>query len=554
MPHIENKTLDIWHIIHKFWGQNKSLILGSIGSSMVSHGIYTLLVPRLLAEIFNSGDNETMKRNIMCFLMAFGSEKLFYMYSNYLSIMIEPALTKFLTEEFSKAVFEQYEATSKPVEVAVVIERINTIRCALEDLLYYMCFKLIPLILVLIITVVSIFKLNVKLGLCVLVCIILMGVVLRFLPQTLSADKDQDRLNAHLEDTFTNIEFISSSECGPRHALTDVNAHSRKLARLKRRVVQRSAGNQLTGYIFSGIFYAISIYYLFRLYTQGEIKLKSFEAHILILGKLFDIVFDISYYMPINLRNWVLVKSSNDFVKKLFAHSGREYPEIEIETYDIEFDNVSFAFECNTILDQFSTTIRTGEMVTLYGPSGSGKTTFTNLILKIVSPDDGCVTFGGFNLESLNPRLLRKSIAVVRQNVTSLLCDSVYANIIHGYPDCLDLNLRVRGLCAQYGIERIFSNRDFLEIEVAKAGSNLSGGQKQIIHLLHAAINDNAKVLILDEPTSALDAETKTVVLNLILHLHSLGKTVIIITHDPSIRSVSPRVLTFSRGSNPSEV
>lgn len=543
---------DIWHLINKFWKRNQTLIFGSIGTSFVSHGIYTLLVPKLLAEIFNSHDSDTMKRNILLFLGAFGSEKLVYMYSNYLSIMIEPALTKFLTKEFSEAVFDRYEATSQPVEVATVIERINMIRVALEDLLYYVCFKLIPLILVLIITIGSIFKLNLKLGLCVLVCVTIMGVVLLCLPKMLSADKAQDEMNAHLEDTFANIEFISSSEHGPRYGLAQIGDRSEKLTELKKRVVRRSAGNQLTGYIFAGILYAVSIYYLFTLYTQGTVQIKDFEAHILIIGKLFDIVFDIAYYVPINARNWTLIMSSNDFVKDLLKYSGRTYAEVEVETCEIEFDGVTFMYDDHVILRDFSLTIEPGELMAVYGPSGSGKTTFTNLILKLISPTEGQVRFGGFNLETLNPRLLRKWVAVVRQNTTSLLADTIYANIIYGYEDTCELRSRVRTICTKYNISQIFKTPDFLEIEVMKAGSNLSGGQKQVIHLLHAAINCNSKVLILDEPTSALDCKTKALVLELIAYLHMMGKTVIIITHDPSIKQICPRVLTFCSGLNPS--
>ena len=91
----------------------------------------------------------------------------------------------------------------------------------------------------------------------------------------------------------------------------------------------------------------------------------------------------------------------------------------------------------------------------------------------------------------------------------------------------------------------------FLSKLAGKHGQTLSGGQKQIVHLLRLMINKKNKIIILDEPTSALDGLSRNYVINYLKFLNSMGKTIIIITHDDVLKSFSDYILYFDFGKNP---
>lgn len=533
-------------LMKEFLGKHSGLICSSVGMSALSHGIYTLIMPRLLTKIFN--DKEQIPKNVAMFLGAFTCEKASHTIANYLSNMLEPALVEFITERFVKAVFDKYEATSKPIEVAVLVKRIDVIRNALEDLVYYTCFKLMPLMIVITITLVSIFKLNFKLGLCVLVSCVLLFVVLFKLPRNVSTLHTNDELNAQMEDVFNNIEFISTAEHGYEKAEALIKEKLIAFRDVKKASIKRVSTNQGIGYACAAVLYIGSVVYLYRLFKEGAIALKDFEAHLLIIGKLYDLAFDVAYYLPIHGKNLSIIRRSDAYVRDLFQYSGKQYAQTEMTDFCVKFEGVDFSYDSLMLFREFCYTVEEGTMLALYGPSGSGKTTLTNLLLRLARPDQGVVTIGGIPVDDINPRLLRKYVAIVRQNTSSLLCGTIYDNIAFGYTG---IRNRVESICSEFGVGEIFNDVNFLDKVVLKNGSNLSGGQKQIVHLLHALCNENLRLIVLDEPTSALDMKSKGVVIELIKQIHSAGRTVIIITHDPQVKAICTKVLMFKRGYNP---
>ena len=146
---------NVWDLIKKFCLNNKGTISSYVLFSVSTQTIEAIAIPRLLAKIFTEiNDFEALKRNIFYFLVVFSVQKIFYVLSNFMNRKIEPSLTSFLTVEFVQGIFRKYEATHKPIDVAITMEKITCIRQALEDCIYYI-YKLVPVIIVLIITLVT---------------------------------------------------------------------------------------------------------------------------------------------------------------------------------------------------------------------------------------------------------------------------------------------------------------------------------------------------------------------------------------------------------------
>src|SRR5690606_20344460 len=110
----------------------------------------------------------------------------------------------------------------------------------------------------------------------------------------------------------------------------------------------------------------------------------------------------------------------------------------------------------------------------------------------------------------------KRHLSFVKQNNNFLMQMSIYENIIFGTEDSEELRGKVEALSREYGISEIFKDENYLDIQVLKGCQNLSGGQKQCVHLLRAIIIDSSKVLILDEPTSALDSNSQDNIIRLI--------------------------------------
>ena len=544
---------EVWKLIKKFCSQNSGTISWYILFSAMGKAVETLLIPRLLAKIFTEiNDFSALKRNIFFFLIVFTVEKILYLASTYINKRIEPRLTSFLTVEFIEAIFRKYETTHMPIDVAVTMEKINIIRQVLEDLIYYV-YKLIPVLIVIVVTIISVFVVNIKLGFFVLTSMIALTIILYNIPKPKDVTKQKDAMYIYIEDIFRNMEIISSNEGGLPTAKRGITSRVESLGRNRIKTGNKVGFNQGIGYLVSTLLYIGSIIFLYKLYKKGEVSTKTFEAYILTLGNLFKLAYDISYYLPDFMHNIQILMHNAPFINELFSYKHKDGIDVDIAPSDILFDNVTFNFGSNNILTNFSYRIQSGNILVLYGTSGSGKTTFTNLILDILQPTQGNIFIGEYTTDELSKKSIRCHIANVGQNTTSLLRISIYSNIIYGFEDTPELRAKVEALVEEYNLHRIFVHPDFLDLPVGKGGLTLSGGQKQIVHLLHAAINNKAEVIILDEPTSALDSNSKQDIIRLIRHLNAKGRTIILITHDPEMKAICNSVLSFQAARNPIE-
>ena len=285
-------------IIKHYIANHKKIVFGSIILSAISHGIETLIIPKRLAAIFScTEDLKLLKTNIIKFLAVVGCEKIVYTTSNYLSAKIEPTLSNYVTEVFMQGIFRKYEVTRKPIDIAISMEKISAIRSALEDLMYYICFKIIPSTIVLVITLYTICKLNKKLGIAVIISVIILFIVIWILPHPVKTILLKDKLSEHIESIFKNIELISSTHGGVKKAFNGIRNRSERYYSIREKSLNTTSNNQTISYIIAFILYSCVVIMLYKLLKNNEIKKVDFDAHLLIIGRLFEIVYNISYYV-----------------------------------------------------------------------------------------------------------------------------------------------------------------------------------------------------------------------------------------------------------------
>ncbi len=213
---------------------------------------------------------------------------------------------------------------------------------------------------------------------------------------------------------------------------------------------------------------------------------------------------------------------------------------------DVRFDNVSFSYPNVNVaaIDDVSFHIKPGEKIAFIGPIGSGKTTISRLIAGLYEPTDGSVLLDNTDLRQIDPSDVRSHIGVVMQEVL-LFQGSVRDNIAMGAPFADDAMILEAAQLA--GVHEFVSRHpQGYDWMVGERGQALSGGQRQAIGLARALIT-NPRILILDEPTSMMDMQAEK------MFMHRLGtvladKTMILITHRPTLLSLVNRVVILGNG------
>ena len=211
---------------------------------------------------------------------------------------------------------------------------------------------------------------------------------------------------------------------------------------------------------------------------------------------------------------------------------------------EIAFNEVSFAYEEESVLKQVTVKASQGEVIGIVGPSGAGKTSFINLLLRFYDPTEGGVLMDGKDLRTIRQEDLRDAIAFVPQEPL-LFNASVRENILVGRPDATDDEIyQAAGQARAHDF--ITAMEDGYETVIGEKGARLSGGQRQRLALARAFLR-RAPILVLDEAASALDSENEALVQQALVEL-AKNRTVFIIAHRFSTLSIVDRILVFESG------
>lgn len=212
---------------------------------------------------------------------------------------------------------------------------------------------------------------------------------------------------------------------------------------------------------------------------------------------------------------------------------------------NIDIKEISFSYtEEKQIISNLTINAKSGEKIALVGATGSGKTTIANLINRFYDVNSGEILFDGINVNQIRKKDLRKSVGVVLQE-TNLFTATIFENLRYGNlsatdEDCIEA-------CKKTGAhEFIMKLPNQYETVIKGSGDNLSQGQRQLIGISRALLEDKP-VLILDEATSSIDTKTEQVVQNA-MYVLMQGRCVFIIAHRLSTISNSDKIIVLDSG------
>ena len=210
----------------------------------------------------------------------------------------------------------------------------------------------------------------------------------------------------------------------------------------------------------------------------------------------------------------------------------------------ISLKNISFKYDNEYVLKDFSLEIPKGKTVALVGQSGSGKSTIANLIVRFYDVNEGSITFDGTDIRDLKIQSLRDLIGIVSQD-SILFNDTITNNLLIGKASATPAEIEEAAKVAN-AYDFIEALPEKFQTNIGDMGGKLSGGQKQRLSIARAVLK-NPPIMILDEATSALDTESEKLVQNA-LEKMMMNRTSLVIAHRLSTIQKADIIVVMEKG------
>jgi len=211
---------------------------------------------------------------------------------------------------------------------------------------------------------------------------------------------------------------------------------------------------------------------------------------------------------------------------------------------EINMDHISFKYEEDWVLKDFTLKVPKGHTVALVGQSGSGKSTIANLITRFYDVNKGAINIDSEDIKNITQNSLRKLLGLVTQD-SILFNDTVKGNLLIAKEEATDEEI-IDALKVANAWEFVESLPNGIETNIGDSGNKLSGGQKQRLSIARAVLK-NPPIMILDEATSALDTESERLVQSALENMMK-NRTSIVIAHRLSTIQKADNIIVLSKG------
>ena len=335
-------------------------------------------------------------------------------------------------------------------------------------------------------------------------------------------------------------ETIQYEDGSNRLSLIDKHTASLSASESK---VKKEGGKTVALTTFLIIFFSLTVLTIQALlYIKGEVSFTAVIIPFVSLLSSFGPVVALAN-LGSNLQGTL---SSGERVLAILDEKSKT-PDI-VDGKDINFNgceckNLSFAYDKELILKNFSLKVEKGSVVGIIGKSGSGKSTFLRLLMRFYDRNSGELNISNVDIKEINTHSLRENESLVTQE-SMLFHDSIKKNLLIAKSDATDEE--IMNACKMASIhEFILSLPQGYDTLVGELGDTLSGGEKQRLSLARAFLH-NAPLILLDEPTSNLDSLNEAVILRSLKSVK--GKTIILVSHRESTMRIASKIITMDNG------
>lgn len=280
--------------------------------------------------------------------------------------------------------------------------------------------------------------------------------------------------------------------------------------------------------------------------VQKNLTFGELSAFVLYSQRLFDPIRQLAEKFTTIQAGFTAVERINAILQEPIEISDPEFPKtLPLDgSGEVCFDHVWFGYKPNEyVLKDINFTLKAGEKIALVGPTGAGKSSIIRLLSRLYEPSKGRILIDGVDIRDISQSELRRCVGVILQDAF-LFSGDIEANITLGEDYAIEQVIEAAELM---NVDRFIQELpEAYATQVRERGTNLSGGQKQLLAFARAAIRD-PRILILDEATASLDVNTEFLIQQALDRL-LVDRTTIIIAHRLStIRNVD-RILVLKQG------
>jgi ABC-type multidrug transport system fused ATPase/permease subunit len=515
-------------LINEFVKQNKTLVSAYFLSSIIGLILETVVISKILSQIYEKKKLDFY--SIRDFILVFILLKFATTIKNYIYDMMTPLFQRFLKTHIFNSILDKYKVNYKDLNIGYVLYNFETMTKEFNELLIDILHDYVPVFFSLIISIIYLFWLNLTVGFISLIGVILFIIMITTrIKGGINKSHEQHKIaiqdSEHIQDKINNLFniYVSGTE----------NDEKLNYSELKD-ILQRATFENYFYYTVTSIYTSVILIILILIVF---LKIKDAPNIVLILivfTHLLDHIKKSSTIMSYFIGMLGYSGHSDKFLKEISSSTTEledqnKGSKVQNLNGPVKFNNVNFSYSDKTdnLFDNLSLTVNKNEKIAIFGRSGTGKSTLIKLLYGFYDINGGNITIGGVNIKTMNIDDLRRNMTMSTQTV-KIFEGSVLENILYGS------NYTMSDLLSMYGnLLKIFSKlENGLDTKLFVNGSNVSGGQKQIISVLRALLK-NTPIVILDEPTVGLDEKTKGSFLDVIKSIKN--KTIIIITHDKDI-------------------
>ena len=504
----------------------------------------------LTDSIEKNGNFTVLMYMILVIIVIFLLKNLFNYWAMYFSTFVRNGILMDMRNALYKKITSlplgYYSKTTKGDVISRTIADVNEISASYLSILEMVVREPLTIIF----TLGAMLFLSVKLTIFVLLFIPISGFIISKIGKSLKKNsaivqEEQGKILSILEETLGGLRVVKSftAEEKFRNAFTTTSQQFFKYSNI---VLNRqnlaSPMSEFLGIMVIGI---LLVYGGYLVFVDKQMEAGFFLGYILLAYNV------LTPAKAISKASYGL-KRGNASAERVLEILDQHNPitskpsAIQKNTFenDIVIDNVTFKYEDDPVLQNFSLRIPKGQTVALVGQSGSGKSTIANLLTRFYDVNQGSIKIDGIDVKDFELVSLRKLMGLVTQD-SILFNDTIRNNVALGKDNATDDEI-IEALKIANAYEFVSELPLGILTNIGDSGNKLSGGQKQRLSIARAVLK-NPPIMILDEATSALDTESERLVQEALENMMQ-HRTSVVIAHRLSTIQKADVIVVMQKG------